>query len=153
MRRLPEGPVNLVVRRRRKKEEEEETPPEWRDRLLIKTRTTHFIFPLISKKNRESKWRDGKLFLLTFVSGPWRRRGIKEFLFLSSSDGSNCSEEEKIGFSFLSSPTTTVIDSHKLATFPYLMFRIASFQPFFQTWTHTHIVQKWSNSSSRGERK
>ncbi len=45
MRRLPEGPLNLVVRRRRKKEEEEETPPEWRDRLLIKNRTTHLIFP------------------------------------------------------------------------------------------------------------
>ena len=33
------------------------------------------------------------------------------------------------------------------------MFRIPSFQPFFQTWTHTCILQKLANSSSRGERK
>ncbi len=95
MRRLPEGPLNLVVRRRRKKEEEEK-PPEWRDRLLIKTRTTHLIFPLISQKKTVNRSDETENFSCWRLSRDLEEGGgIKEFLFLSSSDGSNCSEEEE----------------------------------------------------------
>ena len=87
-----------------------------------------------------------KTFLADVCFGTLKRGGgIKEFLFLSSSDGSNCYEEEKekrIGFSFSLLLYTTVMESHKTVTFPNLMFWITHHFNHFSKLERTHVSYK-----------